>query len=204
MPYREFLLRELHPDVGPAEAERAYGAYLADFWGSAARADFERVRDDPAVRARFDPRDAAAKKLDRDASARAAAVEWLARYGAEGEAWVAPAAVDASAAGEGGGGGGGDGDGDGGDGAAPMDADAPASPPGSVPPEGRAGLASAGPTPRAGSARARRPPGAPPLARTCAGRRNGLRPTSSAPAPLRRPWTWKGWSACWRTRAATR
>ena len=122
------------------------------------------MRDDPAVRARFDPRDAAAKKLDRDASARAAAVEWLARYGAEGEAWVAPAAVDASAAGEGGGGGGGDGDGDGGDGAAPMDADAPASPPGSVPPEGRAGLASAGPTPRAGSARARRPPGAPPLA----------------------------------------
>jgi len=161
MPYREFLLRELHPDVGPGEADRAYSSYLADFWGSAARADFERAREDPAVRDRFDPREAAARKVVRDAAAVSAAAEWLRRLDAEGAAWVSPAAVED---------GGEDGDGkaggdDGDDGAAaPMDADAPASredtPGGSAPPDG---ARPPGPSPRS-APRARRPPGAPPLA----------------------------------------
>jgi hypothetical protein len=165
MPYREFLLRELHPDVGPAEAERAYSSYLADFWGSAARADFERVREDPAVRGRFDPREAGAKRVGRDEAARAAAGEWVRGFRAGEAGWVSPGADEAAAPGEEGG----DGGGDGGDGPAPMDADA-TSPPGSVPPEGRGGggdaPAAAAATPRAGSARAARgrPPGAPPLA----------------------------------------
>ena len=44
-PYKDFI-KTLHDDVTPDEAQQEYQVYLAEFWGSEVRADFEAKRNE--------------------------------------------------------------------------------------------------------------------------------------------------------------
>ncbi len=46
MNYKEFVYRELGDDVTPEQSQQAYQKYLADFWGSQIRAEFESHRNE--------------------------------------------------------------------------------------------------------------------------------------------------------------
>ena len=99
LPFLEFAVAHLREDAGPEEARRAYDVYLADFWGSSARAEWEARRGEAALRSRFDPRELAPKAESRFVAARNAAAAWHAAHAA-GEPGESPVAPEADAGGE--------------------------------------------------------------------------------------------------------
>uniref|UniRef100_A0A061R2X8 Arsenite-resistance protein 2 n=1 Tax=Tetraselmis sp. GSL018 TaxID=582737 RepID=A0A061R2X8_9CHLO len=83
MSYKEFI-RQLDDHITPMDADRAYQDYLADFWGSEQRRDFETKKDERWVRAKYDPREIQTLKGQRAARAAESARELLSEL-AEGK-----------------------------------------------------------------------------------------------------------------------
>lgn len=56
MTFREFMAG-LRNDASPEYAKSEYDRYLAEFYGNETKAEFERKKNDPALRQRYDPRE---------------------------------------------------------------------------------------------------------------------------------------------------
>jgi len=56
MSYKDFI-RQLDDHITPADAERCYQDYLASYWGSEQRREFEAKKDEQWMRAKYDPRE---------------------------------------------------------------------------------------------------------------------------------------------------
>lgn len=79
MTFREFMA-DLPNDASPEFAKAEYDKYLAGFWGNESRAEFERKKDDPALRRRFDPREIE-KGIEKKKACAQAAAAFLREHG---------------------------------------------------------------------------------------------------------------------------
>jgi hypothetical protein len=79
MTFREFMA-DLPNDASPEFAKAEYDKYLAGFWGNESRAEFERKKDDPVLRRRFDPREIE-KGIEKKKSSAQAAAAFLREHG---------------------------------------------------------------------------------------------------------------------------
>jgi len=73
-------MADLPNDASPEFAKAEYDKYLAGFWGNESRAEFERKKDDPALRRRFDPREIE-KGIEKKKSCAQAAAAFLKEHG---------------------------------------------------------------------------------------------------------------------------
>jgi hypothetical protein len=87
--FRQFMAKQ-DDHVTPEQAKFEYDRYLANFYGDAARAEFEQRKGDPAFRKQFDPREIISVVEAREAAAQAAATKFHEEGGAETDSTIAP------------------------------------------------------------------------------------------------------------------